>query len=301
MSEPTGAIHDLGYKRYVGTRRPPATRWRVIMRHQIAMGWKTWWRYKASLGVAVIVTFVAGGFMYFGSTSGLIGEVMRRSPIPISPLDIPLPFAINWYCRAAFVMSLTIGAGVIAGDVQSGAFTFYFARSVRPIDYLLGKLGGLALLVATLTIGGPLLLTALRLGLSETTADLQDHLTMIPKVLAVGALATLTYAAVPLGFSALIGNRRYALAMWAAYYLIGGTIAAAIGFVSSSSFGALDLPTAIQTVTFDLFDVGFMRGRHGDVSLTAALVSIAVHVVGSIAIIWYQLGNAQKTGVGGAS
>ena len=36
----SGQIHDLGYKRYVGTRRSQGTRWRVIMREQISNGWK---------------------------------------------------------------------------------------------------------------------------------------------------------------------------------------------------------------------------------------------------------------------
>ena len=31
-----GKIYDLGYKRYVGTKRSVGTRWLVIMRHQAA-------------------------------------------------------------------------------------------------------------------------------------------------------------------------------------------------------------------------------------------------------------------------
>src|SRR5262249_8293976 len=59
VSEKTGTIHDIGYKRYVGTRRSVATRWRVIMRNQVAMGWKKWWRYKMPLFGAVIALFIA--------------------------------------------------------------------------------------------------------------------------------------------------------------------------------------------------------------------------------------------------
>ena len=71
MSDPTkpaGTIYDIGYKRYVGTRRSVATRWLVIMRHQIAMGWKKWWRYKMPLFGAVVTTFVAAGLLYFRTT-----------------------------------------------------------------------------------------------------------------------------------------------------------------------------------------------------------------------------------------
>lgn len=293
------AIHDLGYKRYVGTRRPPSTRWRVIMRHQIATSWKAWWKFKSALGLAVIATCIAGGFMYFAESSEWIRQIIRRSPIPIDPVDIPLPFAISWYCRAAFVLSLTVGAGVIAGDMQSGAFTFYFARSVRPRDYLFGKLAGYGFLVALLVMAGPFVLGALRIGLAGTD-QIATHLIIIPKVLAIGALSTIAYTAVPLGVSALVPNRRYALALWAAYYLIVGSIAAALGFISSGSTAALDLPSAISAVTFHLFEVPMFRG-HEALSFTTALASIGVHAVVAIAIIWYQLTSAQRSGVGGSS
>src|SRR3954452_23393136 len=135
----TGAIHDLGYKRYAGVRRDAGTRWRVIMRHQIAMAWKTWWRFKAWLGMAVLISFIAGAVMYLFSNKVFHG-MGRMGDAVLLIRDMALPGAIEWYCRAAFICSLTLGATVIAGDAQSGAFTFYFARSVRPRDYVIGKL-----------------------------------------------------------------------------------------------------------------------------------------------------------------
>jgi hypothetical protein len=59
-TRPGGTIYDLGYKRYVGTRPSTGTRWLVIMRHQLGMGWRKWWRYKVALGLAVIVKCVCG-------------------------------------------------------------------------------------------------------------------------------------------------------------------------------------------------------------------------------------------------
>ena len=53
-----------------------------------------------------------------------------------------------WYVQLAFIVTLTIGATIDRRRrSQSGAFTFYFARSMRPIDYVIGKLAGLALLI----------------------------------------------------------------------------------------------------------------------------------------------------------
>ena len=57
---PAGTIHDLGYQRYIGARRATGTRWRVVMNNQIGTSWKTWWRFKSSLGLAVITVPQAG-------------------------------------------------------------------------------------------------------------------------------------------------------------------------------------------------------------------------------------------------
>jgi hypothetical protein len=289
----TGAIHDLGYARYLGARRPASTRWRVIMRQQLAHGWKTWWRFKAALGLAVITTFVAGGFLYLASDK--LFRAIGRGGLALTFADGVVPASVTWYCKIGFLGSLTLGAVAVASDVERGALTFYFARSVRPRDYVLGRLAGLTLLASLLLLAGPLLLVALRLGLAPSTDALVHTLPLIPRVLAVGVAGALTYAAVPFGFSALVPSRRYALALWAAYYLVVGTIATHLG----GALAALDLPTALASLSAELFDVHLLRMR-AEVSLPWALASLGGHVVVSIAVVARQVRAAQRAGVGGA-
>jgi hypothetical protein len=297
-----GEIHDLGYQRYVGQRRPPSTRWRVIMRHQVATAWKTWWRYKAALGFSIVMICVWGGLLFFASNktfqqSGAAGITQLFS-------DAALPMSIEWFYRAAFYLSLTLGAATIAGDVQSGAFTFYFARSTRPRDYVLGKLAGYGLLVATLTALPILVMTGLRLGICSSTEELIAHLWLVPAALLVGLVITLAYAVVPLGFSALLPERRSALALWAAYYLLFGSMMSLLARSSGGSIaGAFDLPTACQAIAFDVFEFSPIFGRRAARALTpgVAFASIAVHAGVAITILWLRVSRAQKAGVGGAS
>ena len=295
---PTGTIHDLGYKRYAGARLSSATRWLVILRNQIATGWKTWWRFKASLGLAVLTTFIAGGVMFI-----LRDKAIRDfgGNFAATMADAALPKSIEWYTRAAFLVSLTIGSRVVAGDVQSGAFTFYFARSVRPRDYVLGKLGGMAGLVMLIMLAGPLVLALSRLGLSDNAEQLVDSLHLIPKAIAIGLIGTIVFAAVPLAFSAMFSNVRYAMALWAAYYLVFGLMVSLLGRASHSWIGALDLATALEAVAMKLFDLQLFRGRAGWVPWDAALASLAIHVVAAIAILSVQVRRAYGSGVGGSS
>ena len=294
-----GQIHDLGYKRYIGTRSSIGTRWAVIMRHQLSTAWKGWWRFKPWLIAAMLATAVAAGFLYLASgrifrmLGGMSGQVIKFA-------DGILPLSTLWYCKVGFIVSLTIGSTVVAGDVQSGAFTFYFARSVRPRDYVLGKLCGLGLLLSLVMLAGPLLLAGLRLGLSDDFDQLIELLPIVYKALAIGALGTLSYAAVPLGFSALIANRRYAMALWAAYYLVLGSMAQGIGLVTIPEIGALDLSAALNAISLNLFDL-HLSGRNLAISTTAALISILGHAAIAIGLVFWRVRNAQQTGVGGSS
>src|SRR5258706_215146 len=104
-----GQIHDLGYKRYVGSRRSMGTRWAVIMRPQVATAWKAGWRFKAWLVAAVIATAVSAGFLYLASgkmfrmLGGLGGQVIKFA-------DGILPLSTLWYCKIGFIVSLTVGS-----------------------------------------------------------------------------------------------------------------------------------------------------------------------------------------------
>jgi len=304
MSAPTGTIYDLGYKRYVGTRRSTATRWRVIMRNQIATAWKKWWRYKLALFLAIVTTFIAGAIMYFMSSREM-RMIGGANGIAIKIVDGALPASIEWYCRfPAFILSLTLGSMIIASDTQTGAFTFYYVRPVRARDYVLGKLAGYGFLVATLVMVPPLVLAGFRLGLCDNVDQVVSYLWILPKTLAVGALATLAYTAIPLAISSLMGKRTYAVALWAAYYVLFGTIAVGMAQASSPAVAALDLQTALRAVTFDLFDVHAMRGFGKELSRlssTTAIIMLLAQVAAAIGLIWYQVSRDEKSGVGGTS
>jgi hypothetical protein len=291
-------IHDLGYKRYAGPRRSARSRWIVVMRNQIATSWKSWWRLKASIGIAVLTTFIAGGVMFIfkeKTINDLFGNVASTFA------DSTLPKAIQWYSRAAFLTSLTIGAAVIANDVKSGAFTFYFARSVRPRDYVLGKLTGMLAVMAMVSCAGPVLLAIARLGLERDLDGVIRMLPWIPKAFAIGMLGTLVFSTVPLMFSALFANPRHALAIWAAYYLVFGFAVSRLGRMARSWIGVLDISTSLDAIAIDLFELNLFRGRAGHLDPDEAMLSICLHIVIATIIIAIQVRRAHGSGVGGSS
>jgi hypothetical protein len=294
----SGAIRDLGYKRYAGGRRPQSTRWQVIVRNQVSQAWKTWWRFKMALGWAIVVGLVVGAMMYIGRALplpqggkwGILGNVLDGLP----------PLAVPWLCRAAFLVGLTVAAGTIAGDAQVGAFTFYFARPVRPIDYVAGKMLGVFLLMFII-IGAPLIaLTLFRCGLADDSAELMRCLPMVGKAVIVGVLGAAVFAAVPVGLSAIVARRRNAIALWATYYLVVGGMLYGIGLAASPAVKAFDLLIAVQSVARHLFDVQFMPGMFDAAPLGWSLASIGLHIAASVAIAVSLVSERAHVGVGGS-
>ncbi len=216
-------------------------------------------------------------------------------------IDAILPLSLTWYCKIGFLASLFLAAPAVAGDIQSGAFTFYFSRSVRPRDYVIGKLVGLGALMSLIMLAGPVVLGGARLGLSDSFDQVIALLPILPKALAIGALGTLIYAAVPLGFSAVLPNRGHAMALWTAYYIVLSNMVALISLATSPALGALDLPSALQAIALHLFDLQLGGRRVLEIPTGVALASILGHAAIAIGLVFWRVRNAQRTGVGGAS
>jgi hypothetical protein len=298
----TSAIHDLGYKRYVGTRRPTSTRWQVIARNQLATAWKSWWRWKLVAVLTLIPIIVAAVWIFAFSSELLRG--FDKAGVAVTLANAALPSAFGWLCKIAFVASLLIGASIIAGDVQSGAFVFYFARSTRPIDYLVGKLVGYGTVIASVIAGGATIVAIMRVALSSRAdlGALLDELRVVPEALGLGLFGTLAFTSISLGFSAIVGNRRYALGLWAAYYLIVGSLLTLVGAQTNVHWlEAIDITSSLSSLANHAFDMPTLLGGKFDVPIAAAIISLAGQSALAIAFVYYKLSTAQKAGVGGST
>ena len=110
MNAPS-SVRRGGYEPYGSVRRGSATRWRVFARYQLEVAWQTWWRYRLALLIAVMVTATFAGLMYFLSDSSMFRGFRRLGGGELAIADGVLPASIQWYRRAAFVLSLTVTAG----------------------------------------------------------------------------------------------------------------------------------------------------------------------------------------------
>jgi ABC-type transport system involved in multi-copper enzyme maturation permease subunit len=298
-------IHDLGYKRYDGPRNPASGRWRVIMRYQLALAWQTWWRYKLPVILAVIATFVFGTLIYV-LRSKTVSE-LDKSGISVAFVDLMLFTSVSVYVKIAFILSLTLTVMTVANDAKSGALTFHFVRSTRPIDYVIGRFAGLCVLNGALFVG-PVLLALLRAGLTTASGDGGAKLALVGELAGLCALATAAYSAVPLAFSALSKQSWTGFGMWAGWYIMAGQVVAAIGVFVWGPIAAVDLAAAVTQATTKLLDLTFVvPGDKGGsdiptsfVPLWASLLSLVVQIVCALAFTVKMLQRAQRDAAGGS-
>jgi len=296
---PRGMIHDLGYKRYVGTRRPQATRWRVITRQLLSHAWKKWWRYKAWLGFAVLITAILGAIMV-ASDSEELGD-MRKSGMVVRLVDEIVFGGIAYFTKVAFLLTLTVGVSIVASDLKTGAFTFYFSRPVRPVDYVLGKVVALFILHASVILLPLLAVVSIRLGMSESTDELIDNLGYVPRTLLLGGMGALVFASMSLGFSAAFNTPRLNIAIWAVYYIVISTIIMGVAMQAGvPEIGVIDPYFALLSLSFEMYGVNPARGEEVEfASLTWSLIGLAGMSALGIAIAYVRVNRAAHAGIGG--
>ncbi len=292
-----GVIHDLGYARYSGERHSPSTLWRVIMRHQLSQMWKTWWRWKLWVVGAVITTVCVGLVIYLSQNE--MFEPLRHNGEAVKIIDGLIPYSFAFFRWSAFGMTMTVASTGIARDRETGAFGFYFCRPVRARDYVLGKLAGMTIAMASLLLVGPLLLAAFRIGLAKDTDEMIRLLPWLGRVAIVGIAASVIYAALPMAVSALLGKRWLALGLWAGYWVVGTGIFAAIGYFTWKPLIALDPGAALGSLAYGLW--GLQVREDAQVSMTVALVSIGVHVVVASGLLYWRVSKEAVGAVGASS
>jgi hypothetical protein len=297
---PAAAIHDLGYKRYVGTRRPQSTRWRVIVKNLVATSWRGWWRMKVWIIGAVLTTVGIGVPMYIAKYISDRPETsdFTRGGTLMSWADALLPMSFQFYSWFGFVLGCTVAAAQVARDLRAGAFEFYFSRPVRPIDYMLGKVGGTVLVMALGVAAGPFVLSLFRVGLSRSSDDLVTTLTMVPRAALVGVVAAMAYAVIPLALSTLSPRPRITISMWVVFYFIYGSIANALAFgLHKADLAVLNVGQAVSGLAYGVFEVTV---PHQPVpSVGASTAALAAYIGVGLVLIHMRVRQAERAGLGG--
>jgi hypothetical protein len=285
-AEQTGTIHDIGYQPYKGGRTPPGRRFLVIARNVITVAWRQKGP-KAGLYGALMVA-VTGVVMMANLTR-------RGVPSPVM-FDLVISQMVTGFQFCGFLLGLTVGCATIANDLKMGAFQFYFARPVRAVDYIRGKLLGLGLLLAVPLLAGPLVLALTRLTFAERLSDVPAMLPLVPRAILIGLVGTWGYMLPSAGIGALLERRVPAQALYVIYVWVIGSFAMLLAKVLHAP--NIQVISAQRDVTVIAQHILHVYGDSDDPSWKAAAFGLAVTGALSYLAIRWRVRRAETEGLG---
>jgi ABC-2 type transport system permease protein len=286
-------IHDLGYE---GTRTPIHLRFWVIAENVLSLAMRQRWLVRLPIIGAAGAVMVVSVIMYF---MRFTLKELTHSPFGavIPTEDLIIVMSLEALRLMAFVLSLAVACGAVADDLKQGAFQFYFSRAIRRRDYVLGKALGVGLVVGIPLLAAPLVLSIMRLFYAESVGAAFGDLHLLGRAVLFGLGSTIAFTLIPLGLSALLGQKRLAQIAWALLYLL-------VGQASEISARQLDIPELYLASV--AADVRQLAAWIYDIALPYAVtpwmgpVALGLLSLGGLLILRHRVAALETANLGGA-
>jgi hypothetical protein len=294
-------VRDRGYQAYDGPRLPGRaalvlgthTARRLIARKAV----------RRLLTLAWLAAIITGVIMYVerrvgGTATG------GRQPLALlhQPFGVLLPVLFT---------AVIAAGGTLAEDRRIGALSFYFARPVRPIDYLVGRLGGIFAVLAAIAVAPPTAAALYRVAQADSATEALRSLGVAATVAVLGALLAAIASIYALLGGALAGSRggaqAFVGAVFALPWIFAGVGASVLGgpwvsllslpqLITSAGEPLVELLAGGQRGLDELF-LGGVRAADPRLPPLVALGALVTIAIGGL--IWLHARIQQLGGAGG--
>ena len=188
-------IHDQGYRRYGGLRNAQGRTWWVIARSGLMERLRE--RKFIGLMIAGWLPFLVYAVMAYASSSYVqLAAVVRVTP------DTFREF-FGWQSVFVFFITIYVGAGLIANDRRANALQIYLSKPLTRVEYIVGKLATLVVLLLGVTWLPAMLLLLLQTLFAGSTTFVRDNLFLVPAITLYSVAHVLLSALVMLALSSL--------------------------------------------------------------------------------------------------
>ena len=275
-------LFELGYRSYEGERTNPRMRWLSITRMGVTIAWR-------SKILRRLVFFAYAPLLYFAPLFWAIGKAtdpteaqnqtivsemlkefigrelflqLKDDPGNVRSAVWASVFAF-FVCGIQFLLAAIVaaisGPPLIANDMRSRSFLIYFSRPVSQWDYLLGKVGTMAVLLAMVTLGPSLSLYALSIVASPSLTTIAHTLPVAFDIVLASLVVIVPTTLVILWLSSMVRQPRFAALAWAVICGFGilahQALANTRGLRDASWSFLLSLPATVRAVQLAVFDV----------------------------------------------
>ncbi|MFN8511900.1 MAG: ABC transporter permease subunit [Thermomicrobiales bacterium] len=216
-----GVLYDRGYRGYDGPRAGRASAiWALFvysLRRAVGIGRR--WTAKILPIFLYLVAF--GPVLLFIGLRVILGSLLENGP------DYGNIFGI--LTLVVLIFGATAAPEMLCDDRRQGVLPLYFSRTITRGDYLLAKLGALAVVLLSVTALPMLLMFVGNILLaSDLTGYARDNADDLWRLIALSLLVSVFYAAIALAIAANVDRKGVAAAIFAGVFLVGTGLVAAV-------------------------------------------------------------------------
>jgi ABC-2 type transport system permease protein len=260
-------IHDQGYRRYGGGRAPRGRAWAVIA----ASGIRTFLAKRAFLALLLISW---GQFFVRAVQIYLAANLPQAAVLAPTPQTFWQFFDLQQLF--VFVVTVYVGAGLIANDRRANALQIYLSKPLTRVDYVFGKLAILMAFLLLITWVPAIMLLIVQVLFAGNFTFVRSHAYLLPAITLFSFVEVVTFSTTMLALSSLSTSSRYV-----------GVLYAMVIFFTRALFNVLRFVTGASTMSWIAFTVNleqvgnaiFRLPRRYDTPLPVSLLTIVLLVV----------------------
>jgi ABC-type transport system involved in multi-copper enzyme maturation permease subunit len=223
-------IHDQSYRHYEGSRAPAGRAWTVIA----AAGIMTFIRKRMFMGLLIFawIPFVVRAVQLYISSNYPQASILAPSANTFRTFLEQQDFFI-------FVITVYIGAGLIANDRRANALQIYLSKPLMRSEYIAGKFSVLFTFLMFVSFVPAVLLLLLKVAFDGRFTFLSQNVFLIPAITVASLLEVTLISCAMLALSSLSKSARFVAIMY-----VG------VLFFTKALFGALYAITATSAVSW---------------------------------------------------
>ena len=265
-------IHDQGYRRYPGHRRPHGTAWWVIARQQL----RTMLSQKRYIILLIVawIPFVARVVQIY------LAANFQQAAFLATSAQLFRGFLDQ---QGLFVFLLIVGAsGAIADDRRANALQVYLSKPLTRVEYIAGKLFAPFAFVLSVTLVPALLLLIVHVAFAGSLTFVTQNLYLLPAILLYSVVLALVGTFTMVALSSLSKSRRFTALTFTGLFFFTTAMYQALQRITGSQLWALMSPRDLLSV---IGDAAFRIPGQRAVPLWAALLAVVVIIGLSVAVL----------------
>lgn len=194
-------IADLSYRHYDGPLHSRANRWWVITLAAIRPSFRKWWFWVLVL-MATGPYLMMGFMLYLQTRFGVedLNPFLQAAPGQRFAAIFHKAYESGLFWVA--ILALTVGAPSIAADNRTNALQIYLSKPITKLDYILGKLASVMVVVGAAVLIPSTLLYLYCLLSHWSEGFLRNEPWLFVKILGVATATALLFSCVFVGISA---------------------------------------------------------------------------------------------------